>query len=368
MGPRRQRTLTWLAGLLLAAGMACAGSVDARPVPTAPPAEPTPAPRPISLPSDEGPHADNLEWWYYNGHLVSDDGTEFGFHFVVFQSLAGEEGVYAAQLGITRVGEARYVHDFRYDSVPTQPGEALLELNVGGWRLGVTEGRHSFVAQSDDGHGLVLSLEPGTPALLHDEIGWLGGPFGWTYYYSWPRMRVSGDLTLDGETMRVSGEAWFDHQWGDFFVMGHPAGWQWMAIQLDDGSSLMLNESRGLDGAVTETIGSLMDPAGNSTGLRGDRDGIHIGVEDTWTSPHTGATYPSRWRVRIDSLDLDVDVVPVLNDQEVTDGVPEAAIYWEGKARVNGSRSGESISGRAYVELTGYVESPEIEWRQGLYR
>ena len=360
--------LASVVGLLLATGMACAGSVDSRPVPTAPPAEPTPAPRPISLPSDEGPHDDNLEWWYYNGHLVADNGVEFGFHFVVFQSLADGEGVYAAQFGITEVAGARYVHDFRYDSIPTQSEDALLELRVGGWRLDVAGGRHSFVADTDDGHALALTLEPLTPALLHGDTGWLGGPFGWTYYYSWPRMQVSGELTLDGQAMRVSGEAWFDHQWGDFFVMGHPAGWQWMAIQLDDGSSLMLNESRGLDGAVTETIGSYMDPKGNTVALKGDRDGIHIGVEDTWTSPHTGAMYPARWRVQIESLELGIEVVPVLDDQEVTDGVPDAAIYWEGMTRVEGTRAGEHVSGRAYVELTGYVESPEIEWRKGLYR
>ena len=368
MGPRLRSIGALATVLALASVAACTGSVDERPVPTPPPVQPTPSPRPISLPADEGPHSDNLEWWYYNGHLVSEDGTEFGFHFVVFQSLAGQEGVYAAQMGIVEVAAARYFHDFRYDSIGSEPGEGLLGLEVGGWRLDVEEGRHSFAANSDDGYGLELRLEPRTPALLHGEVGWLGGPFGWTYYYTWPRMQVSGELTLVGESVRVSGEAWFDHQWGDFFVMGHPAGWQWMAIQLDDGSSLMLNESRGLDGEITETIGSYLDRDGNAVHLKGDPDGIQIGVTDTWTSPHTGATYPSRWRVRIATLDLDIEVVPVLDDQEVTEGIPEAAIYWEGKSKVSGSRAGESVSGQAYVELTGYVESPEIDWRRGLYR
>lgn len=368
MGPKLRVAMGCIAGLWLAAGVACTGSVDERPVPTAPPAQPTPAPRPISLPADEGPHTDNLEWWYYNGHLVSDDGTEFGFHFVVFQSLAGEEGAYAAQFGIVGVDAAHYVHDFRYDSIPAEPSGALLSLDVGGWQLDIEEGRHWFAASSDNGYALELTLEPRTPALLHGGVGWLGGPFGWTYYYSWPRMRVTGDLTLDGERVRVSGEAWFDHQWGDFYVMGHPAGWQWMAVQFDDGSSLMLNESRGLDGAVTDAIGSYLDPDGKAAELKSDGDGIRIDVLDTWTSPHTGATYPSRWHVEIDSLDLEIEVVPVLDDQEVTEGIPEAAIYWEGKSRVSGTRAGEPVDGWAYVELTGYVESREIDWRKGLYR
>ena len=368
MRPSRLGFGALVASLTLAIGIGCSGSVDERPVPTAPPAHPTATPRPISLPSDEGPHADNLEWWYYNGHVVSDDGAEYGFHFVVFQSLAGEGGAYAAQLGIVDVGAGRHLQDFRYDSIETHAGDALLDLQVGGWQLNVVDGLHSIEADSDDGFGLELRLEPGTPALLHGEIGWLGGPFGWTYYYSWPRMRVSGELTLDGIATPVSGEAWFDHQWGDFFVMGHPAGWQWMAIQFDDGSSLMLSESRGLDGAVTETIGSHLDADGNDVHLKGGLDGIRIDVVNEWTSPHNDATYPSRWRVQVESLGLDLEIVPVLDDQEVTEGIPEAAIYWEGKSRVSGSRAGEPLSGRAYVELTGYVESPEIEWRKGLYR
>ena len=141
-----------------------------------------------------------------------------------------------------------------------------------------------------------------------------------------------------------------------------------MAVQFDDGSSLMLNESRGLDGAVTETIGSYLDPDGNAVYLMGEADGINIDVVDTWTSPHTGAAYPSGWSVQIATLDLDIEVVPILDDQEVTEGIPEAAIYWEGKSNVTREPWGESISGRAYVELTGYVESPEIDWRRGLYR
>ena len=87
--------------------------------------------------------------------------------------------------------------------------------------------------------------------MLHDGIGWMDWPFGWTYYYSYPRIKAAGTLTIGGRDVDVTGEVWFDHQWGDFFVVGKPAGWQWFAVShLDDGSSLMISEVRGADGEV----------------------------------------------------------------------------------------------------------------------
>jgi len=55
---------------------------------------------------------------------------------------------------------------------------------------------------------------------------------------------AEGTLTIEGVEADVEGEVWFDHQWGDFYVIGKPAGWQWFALHLDDGSSLMVSEVR----------------------------------------------------------------------------------------------------------------------------
>ncbi len=73
--------------LLILGAAACTNSDPLKPIPTSGPAQPTPEPRAISMPSDERSHDDRLEWWYYNGHLSADSGEEFGFHFVIFRSL-----------------------------------------------------------------------------------------------------------------------------------------------------------------------------------------------------------------------------------------------------------------------------------------
>ena len=40
----------------------------------------------MRLPHDEGAHLLGLEWWYFNGHLATENGQEFSYHFVTFQS------------------------------------------------------------------------------------------------------------------------------------------------------------------------------------------------------------------------------------------------------------------------------------------
>jgi predicted secreted hydrolase len=361
-----------MAGLLvtaigLAAAVSCAPEVAARPVPAAGPAEPTPQPRAISLPADEGAHSDNLEWWYYNGHLVTESGGSLGFHFVVFQS-SGPDGTvaYVSQFGLTARAEDEHVHDARF-AVGRQepPAGPLLELDVGGWSLRVNGQEHALRALSageTGGAAIDLTLVPGPEPMLHNGGGWIGGETGWTYYYSWPRMQVEGTVKIGGLQEAVTGLAWMDHQWGDFFVLGRPAGWQWFALQLDGGPDLMLQEFRNADGLEVEAFGTALETGDSAAQAVLLADEYSIETTSTWTSPHTGGIYPAGWTVLVPSMALDLKITPVVADQEITGGVPPAAIYWEGQVEVAGMRGGEAVRGLGYVELTGYAPTPLIGW------
>ena len=70
-----------------------------------------------------------------------------------------------------------------------------------------------------------------------------------------------------------------------------------------------------------------------------------------WTSPHTGAVYPSGWHLTLPD-GATVNVKPVLADQELYfPGSSQGSLaYWEGAVTVSGDRSGVG-----YVELTGYA-------------
>src|SRR5206468_4806342 len=90
------------------------------------------------------------------------------------------------------------------------------------------------------GFALDLQLQTDRQPVLHDRIGFIDfGPAGGSYYYSRSRMAATGSLQLDSGTFHVTGEAWFDHQWGDFISVG--GGWDWFAVNLADGSDLTLS-------------------------------------------------------------------------------------------------------------------------------
>lgn len=345
---------------------ACSGGTTLRPIPSPSPPEPTPAPRPVSMPADEAGHDDRLEWWYYSGHLTALSGEEFGFSFVIFQSLdPGGNPVYSSQFGLTNVaGQTHSVTSRLFAGDASKSDAGVFGLQLGDWSLDIEPDSHVIrgVISEDSGFYLLLKRDPAVPPVLQAGIGWFPTPTGWSYYYSFPDMEASGRLLMDGKTYEVTGTAWFDHQWGDFFAIGAPSGWQWFALHLGDGQTMMVTETRDAEGNRQAVFGSLSNRLGETRTIT-EADGISIEVLDTWNSPNTGAEYPSRWRVVVESLELDVEVVPVLADQEVTVGIPRAAIYWEGKVTVDGVFGASSIQQPGYVELTGYVSPEPLPWR-----
>ena len=354
--------------------IACAGQVETKELPTPQPPEPTPSPRTLVLPDDDASHPSPIEWWYYNGHLVSDDGDRFSFHFVIFQTQSGDQldTFEFGQAGITDVGSAN--HHFiasegfaALGSEEKVATENLLRLNLGNFVLDIeSDGSHLFDARdSQTGTGISLRTRASETKMLHQGVGWMDWPFGWTYYYSYPRMVAEGVVTIDNREIDVSGEVWFDHQWGDFFVVGKPAGWQWFALHLDDGSSLMVSEVRGADGRVLATDGTLIEPGSPQKVLEAERDGLQLDILEHWTSPHTEGEYPSGWRLRVESAGIDVKLAPTVADQEIPamQYGNQAAAYWEGRVDIFDTATGHNV-GTAFAELSGYVDPEPLTWRK----
>ena len=129
-----------------------------------------------------------------------------------------------------------------------------------------------------------------------------------------------------------------------------PQGWQ---LNLSDGSDLMLSFVRAKDGSFPLVYGTWVGANGVVRHIEADQ--ITLTALGSWTSPHTGATWPSGWRVQIAQIGLDVTVTPELADQELNTLESTGVIYWEGANSVAGSLAGVPITGRSYVELTGYA-------------
>jgi predicted secreted hydrolase len=140
-----------------------------------------------------------------------------------------------------------------------------------------------------------------------------------------------------------------DHEFGSADLAPETVGWDWFS------SELMLYRLRRSDGSSDPvSSGTVVGPDGRTRHLALDE--FTIETTDFWTSPHSRARYPARWRISIPSLDLSLDVVPLLADQELRTSRSTQVTYWEGAAAASGTKQGRSAAGHGYVELTGYAE------------
>ena len=355
------------------------GGILRAPAPTAvTTAVPTPSlappndPQPLVFPRDEGPHDRLTEWWYYTGHLETDEGRRFGFEFVVFRAERGDFPVaWASHYAVSDPTAGFLEYDQRSEfgpQVDRSPADGGFDLAlrpafvdasvvVDPWTMRGGGGRDHLSAGMLP-YVIDLELSTDRPPVLHDRDGWLDlGPAGGTYYYSRTRMDVAGTLSLprapDEGPQHVTGMAWFDHQWGDFIAVG-AGGWDWFSVQLDDGRDLTISSVHGLGGLEVLRYGTLVSADGSYRHLSADE--IRISVLARWQSPRSGADYPAEWRVELPGEGLELLLAPTLTDQELDTTASTGVVYWEGEVTVTG-RDGEGpVGGVGYVELTGYAK------------
>ncbi|MBT8082529.1 MAG: carotenoid 1,2-hydratase [Gammaproteobacteria bacterium] len=325
--------------------------------------------REFSFPRDHGPHPDfRNEWWYITGNLDGPGGRRFGFEITIFRfSLTPvspvrdsdwrTNQVYIAHLAVTDADENRFYVAERVSRGAVGLAGARAEpfrVWIDDWEIAAETGDLPWrVRAADDEVALDLVLTPLRQPVLNGERGLSkksSSVDSASYYYSITRLQTDGMLTIGGDEYRVSGLSWLDREWSTSALAGDQVGWDWFALQLSDGTDLMLYNIRKRDGtADANSSGTLSAGDDEAAGLQ--RDDFDIVVNSTWQSPQ-GGTYPSGWTVRVPERDLELNVVPVIPDQELFTIVR----YWEGAVDVTGTRGDERISGRGYVELTGYAD------------
>jgi len=357
-------------------------------------------PRPFVFPEDHGPHPDyRTEWWYVTGSLEGEDGQLLGYQFTLFRSAIapqprdtrsawGTNQIYLGHVAVTDAATGRHIHSERFArgagglaGAQVSPFRVWLE----GWELasaaypswgsgapppmsgaippagGAPGDSHDAIfplrlRAADVELELDLRLEPGKGMVLQGDRGYSrkgSRPGNASYYYSYPRMPTTGTLRAGERTYRVTGSSWMDREWSTSALEAGHTGWDWFALQLDSGSELMIYQLRWSDGLADPlSKGILVRPDG-STRLLASGDWT-LEVLDQWTSPVDGAVYPAGWRIRIPSEALDFQVTPLVEDQEMNVIIR----YWEGAVAVAGREGGRPLSGRGYVELTGYAKGP----------
>ncbi len=312
---------------------------------------PEPEPR-VSLPADESPHRDPVEWWYFTGHLTAPDGREFGFELTFFQVI-GQSGIagHFAHFAVSAPDLGLFISDERFGLPAREPRPGIVDLQLGDWQIR-GEGRRYRLAAGNGAAGFDLELTDAKQAVLHGDTGLVSyGPAGDSYYYSRTRLTGAGRLRLGGQDFPVTALAWHDRQWGAFTAL-LGGGWDWFSIQLDDNTEIMLYLVRFAPGPPAILHGTYVDEYGVVRSL-GPQD-FKVTALGTWRSPLTGAVYPSGWTVELPGEGLELALAPAMPNQEFISRAFGLA-YWEGKVAVFGRRGGADISGRGYVELTGYA-------------
>ena len=323
----------------------------------------------LPLPRSHGAHPDcDTEWWYFTGHLQGKQKIQtYGFELTFFRvavnkarenkSAWNTSSLYFAHFALTddRNKTFHFAEQLSRDSF-SQAGSSLTTLDVWIklWRAHLKENTIRLTA-GDSQHSLTLDLLSKKPIALQGDNGFSkkGPEIGdASYYLSYTRLVGDGAITIDGITHQVKASAWMDHEFSSSKLTRNVLGWDWFAMQLNDGSELMVYQLRHSDGSKSiYSSGSIVDSKGNVTSLSSSE--FEITPTAQWRSPHSTITYPAKWNISLTARNEHYIVIPTVADQELRTKASTGVTYWEGRSLVFDKTSKQQI-GQAYVELVGY--------------
>jgi predicted secreted hydrolase len=338
--------------------LAAPAAALARPAFALPPAR-------LQFPRDFGAHPDlRTEWWYLTGSLAAGE-REFGFQVTFFrtrvdaaqplQSKFAAKQLVFAHAALTDVQGRRLRHDQRIAREGfgiAYAATADTDVRLHDWSLQRAAGRYR--AQVTGGEfALDLRCATTQPVLLQGTQGLSRKgprPDEASYYYSEPQLDVAGSVKLQGRSYDVRGRAWLDHEWSEELLAPDAVGWDWIGMNLDDGSALTAFRLRRQDGSALWAGGSFRAPGGPVQVFGPDE--VTFTPQRRWTSGLSQASYPVEWRVRTPAGAF--AVAAVVDDQELDSRGSTGAIYWEGLSNLLDTR-GKRV-GRGYLEMTGYAQ------------
>lgn len=326
---------------------------------------------PLRFPGDHGSHPElRTEWWYLTGYAQTGERS-FGFQLTFFRSrVPGTQALRSqfaarqlifAHAALTDVQGSRLLHDQRIARAGfglAEASEKDTDVVLGSWSLKRTEaaGRSRYSARMQgDAFALELELEATQSVLLQGDGGLSRkGPHAdnLSYYITEPQLRAHGTITLGRERLDVepaAARAWLDHEASEAILPEEAVGWDWIGMNLQDGSALTAFQLRRADGSALWVGGSWRTP---DSAVQNFAVGeLRFTPLRTWSSGTSGARYPVAWR--LDTPAGVFEVHALLDAQELDSRASTGAFYWEGLSELRG-RDGSPV-GRGYLEMTGYA-------------
>lgn len=311
----------------------------------------------ISLPRDQFPHPVAGEWWYWNGLLKTRTGKRFAFMHCLFR-------VNPAKAGLP--GKVLLNHDIYFSHVlwvnlhtgrRTANFVRLSHLSAGSFKGSRLEYswahplRHhptdtsvrevsprNFHLQNDLFDLKAKSLKP---PLLMGGTGtgkWNGRE---VFYYSLPRLRLTGAVQVGDRRESATGWGWHDHQWAT--VRFQTFHWTWFSLHLTGQLDLMV--MKYMEGQRHFFLASLSDRQGRS--FHSNRVQL-TPIGKPWRSSQTHACYQLDWEIEVPQFSLSLQIHPEVRSQEMLFSLLK---YWEGPVSARGTLKGRAISGEGFCEL-----------------
>ncbi|MGB8476094.1 MAG: lipocalin-like domain-containing protein [Candidatus Acidiferrum sp.] len=322
------------------------------------------------FPRDYFNHPDfQTEWWYYTGNLKSASGRRYGFELTFFRQALSRDpaqtstwdlkDLYLAHLALSDLDGRHFYHTERINRAG--PGIAGVSQSSGriwngNWQI-QWRGTDQKLQAIDRRFELHLMLHPEKPPVIHGVNGVSqksDGAGHASYYISLTRLAASGTLKVNGESFEVSGLAWMDHEFFTHQLESDQVGWDWLSLQLEDNTELMLFHIRRKDGSLDPfSAGTYVDAQGKSVHLRAD-DFTLRPLAERWASPATHAVYPTAWKIAIPKLGIELEASTPLANQELAGDANFVPAYWEGAITLDGRRGNAPLRGVGYLEMTGY--------------
>ncbi len=322
------------------------------------------SPPPLQFPRDHGSHPGvRTEWWYLTCAARAGP-REFGLQVTFFRArvpgtqdmksaFAAKQLVFA-HVAITDVSSRKLHYDQRIE----RAGFGIVLTEEDDMRLRIRDWQ--FTREPDgiyqaDIRGSQIRIEvkcrPAQPMVLQGRDGLsVKGPDGAAnYYYSHPQLQVSGRIGVAGQQFAVEGTGWLDHEWGDMMVHPETVGWDWVGMNLFDGSALMAFQHRRADASALWDGGSFR-PAGREAQSFDPRQ-TRFTPSRFWTSAMSKARYPVEWKLECPAGSFLVR--PLFYEQELDSRPSTGAIYWEGLSDLLDARG--RPMGKGYLEMTGYA-------------
>ena len=326
-------------------------------------------PRTWDFPRDHGRHDGfKTEWWYFTGNLRDARGHRFGYQLTFFRTAFAAEAatrpspwamndLYFAHAAISDIGAKRFV--FKDLLERGRPGlawasDSTLDVTLLNWTAKLN-GNSIALAAGEKDFAIALTCADGRGPLLQGPggVNLKGrGPGQASYYYSMTRLATSGSLTIDGQTYHVDGLSWMDHEFSSNSLSSEQTGWDWMGLQLADGTDMMIYRLRNKSNGTDYLSGTHITTDGKPHYL-GAKD-ISLSSSAPWRSEASGGIYPQEWIVKCSGLP-ELHVRSSFPGQELITSTSTKVTYFEGAAEVTDAAG--QPAGAGYLEMTGYAHS-----------